>query len=567
MAASIPLDQQTPERAFRELSLHTVLSLSGAVYYECDPQTDAMAWMDGHAAMALLDLDDGDRIATGHGYNALLPDASRLRRERLLAVGAGEGGVMRLEYAVITGGGETLWLEERAAWIDDGAPRLVGALRSIQRQKRRERALAASAAEDDLTGLLTRPRLREAMEQGFARALRRDDRMAYAALAIDDLSAMNLRFGFDIADQVIAEIGGRLADVVGGFDITGRIAGNKFGIMLSACSPERAEGAIRRLMRAAARDEVMTAIGPVEVTLSAGGVSFDPAGADGRRIMMRAEAALDMAKRAGPGSLVITDDESPSTTPRANHAQFATAIMRALREDRIVLAYQPIVDARSGVLDHHECLARMRDEDGAVASTAAFIEAAEATGLVRRVDTRVLARAMTALQTWPDLRVSVNVSGATVRSRDAADAYVAMLADLGTGAPRLTVELTESCVVEAHERVNSFVKGVKAAGARFSVDDFGAGYTSFRQLQSLEPDEVKIDGGFVQGIAQDAQKASFVDALVRLARSLDVDVVAEFVSTPEEARVLRDLGVDRLQGSLTGMPVTAEPDQPPRARL
>lgn len=540
----------------------TALKLAGAAIYEWRPGTPQMVWVDPGVALRTLGLNDPEQITDADAFHALLPDSARTRRERLIALGVDTATPMRLEYPVRTPDGLTVWVEERAAWIqdDDGPARLVGVLRNIQSHKRRERALAASALEDDLTGLMTRTRLSESMERALSEAGRRGAPLAYMALAIDDLSALNLRFGFDVADQVIAAIGRRLAEAAGGYDLVGRIAGNKFGVMLGSCGPDRVEAAVRRLMRASCRDVAQTSIGPVEMTLSAGAVAFQPDGRDTRDIMARAEAALDMAKRGGPGSVVVADQEPLDEGRRARHAAVASSIVDALREDRIAVAYQPIIAPSGGALQRMECLARLLDREGRTPPNAAFIDVAEATGLIRRVDLRVLEKAKAVLAAHPDLHVSVNVSGATVASADDAKAYVAQLRQLGPAAPRMTVELTETSVVEAHERVLAFAQAVREIGGRFSVDDFGAGYTSFRQLQAIEPDEVKIDGAFIRGVSDDPRQQSFVEALVKLARSLSVSVIAEFVETEADAAVLEALGVQGLQGLLGGLPQMTLPD-------
>lgn len=546
-------------------SVCTALKLAGAAVYEHDPTAGTMRWADPAAVLSVLGVSCLDDVATVERFHTRLNEDARRKRERLLDAGAAAQTAVRVEYPLIGEDGAPIWVEERATWLSPR--RLVGLLRSIEGQRRRERALAASAREDDLTGLLARPGLREAMEQAIARAARRGDSMVYAVLSIDDLSALNARFGFDAADELIAAVGQRLSRAGRGFDVTGRIAGNKFGLLFSGCAAERAREAVRRVMREAGEGVVETALGPMEVSLSAGAVVFNPTDSDSRVVMAQAEVALDAAKAAGPGELRVASPTSAGEHRRARQAEMSSEILRALEEDRIAIAYQPIARLRDGAVLRYECLARLQ---GVSVDTSDFIQVAETTGLIRRVDMRVLEHAGAALTRCGALAVSVNVSGATVRHSDAAHAYLERLRALGV-AERLTVELTETCVVEAHERVAAFADAVRATGARFSVDDFGAGYTSFRVLQAIEPDEVKIDGAFVRGVAHDARQFSFVDALVRLARSLSMDVIAEFVSEEADAAALARIGVDAVQGRLYGMPdltppTPTPPPTPPRPR-
>ena len=173
---------------------------------------------------------------------------------------------------------------------------------------------------------------------------------------------------------------------------------------------------------------------------------------------------------------------------------------------------------------------------------------------MRRIDARVLELAAARLAADRRLCVAVNVSGGTVRDPDAAAEYLAGLAALRGRARRLTVELTETCVVEDRLHAAAFAAAVRRCGARFAIDDFGAGYTSFGQLKALEPDEVKIDGGFVRDLSTNPSQQIFVRALVDLARSLHLEVVAEWVGSHEDAALLRRLGATLLQGRLYGMP-------------
>ncbi len=551
--ASAARGAHAPDQIPDHDSVHTALKLAGAAVYEHESVTGEMRWLDPGSVLNVLGVAAVDDVGTLERFESLMNDDARRKRERLLDAGVAAQTAVRVEYTLMAGDGAPVWVEERALWVRPG--RLVGMLRSIEGQKRRERALAASAREDDLTGLLARPGLREAMEQAIARAARRGDSMVYAVLSIDDLSALNARFGFDAADELIAVVGQRLSRAGRGFDVTGRIAGNKFGLLFSGCPPERAEAAVRRVMRQASEGVVQTGLGPMEVSLSGGAVIVNPTDGDSRLVMAQAEMALDTAKGAGPGELRVASPSAAGEHRRARQAEVSSEILRALEEDRIAIAFQPIVRLRDESVLRYECLARMRD---ARIETADFIQVAETTGLIRRVDLRVLEQAIAALRQSSDLALSVNVSGATVRRSDAACAYLETLQAFA-GADRLTVELTETCVVEARERVAAFADAVRATGARFSVDDFGAGYTSFRVLQAIEPSEVKIDGGFVRGVAHDTRQYSFVDALVRLARALSMDVIAEFVSDEADAAALARIGVDAVQGRLYGMPELGAP--------
>jgi EAL domain-containing protein (putative c-di-GMP-specific phosphodiesterase class I) len=204
-----------------------------------------------------------------------------------------------------------------------------------------------------------------------------------------------------------------------------------------------------------------------------------------------------------------------------------------------------------------EALARVRDDDGRWISAGMFLPKIERLDLVRSLDRRVLRLAIAALAEHETERLSVNVSTRTMRDRAWLRDLKAAHADRPDIAERLIVELTESAAVTDPARTAAFLDEVRALGAAIALDDFGAGYSSFRHVRDFRPDWVKIDGGFVRGVAESPDNRLFVDTLVGIARNFDMATVAEFVETESDAAALRALGVDCLQGYRYGKPEIA----------
>jgi EAL domain-containing protein (putative c-di-GMP-specific phosphodiesterase class I) len=201
-----------------------------------------------------------------------------------------------------------------------------------------------------------------------------------------------------------------------------------------------------------------------------------------------------------------------------------------------------------------ECLARLREDDGRWIAAGRFLPKIERLDLVSTLDRRMLRLALDALRAHPTERLSVNVSVRTMRDR-------AWLRDLRAAAEddpgvveRLIVEMTESAAVIDAERTRRFLDAVRAVGCAIALDDFGAGYSSFRHVRDFRPDWVKIDGGFVRGVATDPDNMLFVDTLVGIARNFEMATVAEFVENDADAATLLSLGVDCLQGYRFGVP-------------
>jgi EAL domain-containing protein (putative c-di-GMP-specific phosphodiesterase class I) len=207
----------------------------------------------------------------------------------------------------------------------------------------------------------------------------------------------------------------------------------------------------------------------------------------------------------------------------------------------------------------HECLVRIVRPEGQVLAAGDFIAVAEQLGLVRRLDRRVLELTIQALHRSRDARLTLNVSGMTASDRPSLEAFVSYIEAHRDVAPRLIVELTETAALIDIEESMRFVSRIRSLGAQVAIDDFGAGYTSFRNLQSLKVDMVKVDGSFVKGLADSRDNQIFVSTLVSLARNFNLATVAEWVGSERESEILRTFGVDYFQGIYFGAPSVSEP--------
>ena len=239
---------------------------------------------------------------------------------------------------------------------------------------------------------------------------------------------------------------------------------------------------------------------------------------------------------------------------RRRELTIAEQVQQALIEDRLILAHQPIVDAATRRIAFHEGLARIRDKAGKCVVAGAFIAVAERMGLMRQIDHRVLDLGLRALADDPALRLAINVSGLTTTDAAWVDRLAAAVAYDPRLAGRLMVEVTETVALNDIEETARFVARLTELGCPVALDDFGAGFTSFRHLRALKPAIVKIDGGFVRDLATSADSRLFVETLTRLARGLGFATVAECVETEAVTATLAGLGVDYFQGYHFGAP-------------
>lgn len=243
--------------------------------------------------------------------------------------------------------------------------------------------------------------------------------------------------------------------------------------------------------------------------------------------------------------------------PNTNETS-AAAVRNALDNGLLALVFQPILDAQTGAIASYEGLLRLRAGDGTLQSATDLIESAERENLIQHIDCRVLEMGLALLRRYPGLVLSLNVSSLTAGDRD----WLALLRTLAAGTPdltpRLTIEITETAMIRDIAQVAAFVDDVRALGCRVAIDDFGAGYTSFRHLKALHIDVLKIDGAFISDLPNDPQSQIITKSMIEMAHNMGLKTVAEWVGNAAAAEFLRDAGVTYLQGFFYGPPMDAE---------
>jgi EAL domain-containing protein (putative c-di-GMP-specific phosphodiesterase class I) len=230
------------------------------------------------------------------------------------------------------------------------------------------------------------------------------------------------------------------------------------------------------------------------------------------------------------------------------------AVRAALRQDRLVFAFQPVVCAATGKIDYFECLLRMRDRAGNIAAGCTFITIIEDMGLIGLIDRYVLQKAVRELTIDPQVRLGFNVSGLTTADRSWLQSSIAILRDQPQLASRLVVEITETAALANLAESGRFVDTLRHTGCRVALDDFGAGHTSFRNLRFLAVDTVKIDGSLVRNFATSHESRTYLRHLLGLAKDFGLSTVAECVESAEAAAALRAEGIGYLQGYHFGRP-------------
>ncbi|HTW33731.1 MAG TPA: bifunctional diguanylate cyclase/phosphodiesterase [Rhizomicrobium sp.] len=553
--------QKKPVDGIRALaSEHDVerlrLAVTGAneVAFDWTMGDDRIVW-DGGVDVLVLHADV-DRLQKGMQLRAWMSPMGRDEFDRVIQGRALDDTTFEFEFEAASAMG-AVWFEMRGVRIpgpDGRAERLAGILRVVTEQKREAQRLTYLATRDELTGHLNRTSLRSELARAIEAAKAEARSCAYLVASIDRLAMINEAYGFGAADEVILAVGERIAGVLRHCDVIGRTAGNKLGVIVADCS-EREISLVADRMRSVVRGEVIaTRSGTVSATVCVGAVSLPSAATSSQEAMLRAEEALDHARGAGRDGFAAYVKSPQRETARSRLMGIADEIVAALNDNRLVFAYQPIVSARTRKATHYECLLRMVRSDGTVAAAGQFIPAAEQLGLVRLVDRHALEMTVAQLHAHPELTLAVNVSGTTASDSSWLQSFLNYVRANQQVAPRIIVELTETAALHAFEESARFISSLRELGCRVAIDDFGAGFTSFRNLQMLRVDMVKIDGSYVKGLATSPDNQIFVKTLVELARNFNLKTVAEWVGSDEEAALLDKFGVDYFQGFHFGEP-------------
>ena len=542
-----------------EVNSVSILTTIDAVVYDWDIATDRLTWsanvettLPGFAPTAL---------ATGAAFAACITCDSESSRFHVVHNGStldeGRGVPFRVTYRIASSDDRLHEVEDFGRWFADGAGRpcrVHGVLRVMSRAPTAApdaNSPSASLAEGTFC---SRRAFNAMVDERCGQALANLAPFAVLTVGFDDLPEINRRNGYDATDELIAAVGRRLATCLRAGDRIARHAGGKFAILMSLSTADQLSTATLRLVRSLNAEPFPTSGGPLPASARIGAVLAPRNGRNAHLLLQRADEALEIARDAADGHAVYTPSLALGEY-RRRETRIADDIVAALKERRIVLAFQPVVPTLGGRVGFEEALLRIRQDDGSLLGAAGVIPVAEKLGLIEEIDQRVLELTLDRLRVDPARRLSMNVSIASLRARDWLDRFKAALQNAPRAAERLIVEIVETQAIDDVPETIRVLKAMKALGVRIAMDDFGSGHTSFRNLRSLGVDMVKIDGAFVQNLVGSLDDRFFVRTLASLARHLEIETVAEWVEDAEAAQLLTEWGVDYLQGHAIGRAV------------
>ncbi|MFD0985993.1 EAL domain-containing protein [Methyloligella solikamskensis] len=557
-------DEARNSEAHHTITLEDVLHTMGETAYRWDMQRDLISWAEN--AATVLDVPDLKKLNSGRAFGLHVDAEHAGPRFEALTGGpkrtANSEIRYRTQYRFLPDGrrgSKARWLEEigRCRIGPDGKPaRVEGTIRVIDDWSEKEQRLEFLGSHDELTGQLNRTGLTERLAEMLSSAGPKHDG-ALLLVAVNDLTLINETYGFDIGDQIIAMVGRRLSRALRGKDCVGRFASNKFGILLHNCPGKGVSVIARRLMSLVGDRPFETGAGGITAGVSVGAVKLPEHATNAQLATGRALQALEAARTNHNDRFMLYQRSERRESERRRAASTADEIVRALNDRRMVLAIQPIVKAKSREIVAYETLLRMHKPDGSIQPAGEFMPVAEKFGLSKLVDARVLELVGELLRMKPTVKFCVNVSPTVSGDRDWLTGLQA-LANVDRRLPeRLIVEINETAAISKLEEMTNFIAEVRRLGTQVALDGFGTGYSSFRHLEGLGIDLVKIDSSFIENVTARVQDGYFVRTLVDLAANLGIATVGEGVGDEATAEALERAGIAFMQGYFFGGPEIA----------
>jgi diguanylate cyclase (GGDEF)-like protein len=442
---------------------------------------------------------------------------------------------------------------EEGQWLQSIADLVASALD----REHSETVMRHQSLHDSLTGLPNRTLLFDRIEHAFGRAARFGSAVAVLLLDVDGFKTVNDSLGHHAGDELLVEIGSRLADVIRTSDTVARLGGDEFVVLAEVASTEEAFDIAERIAQVW---EAPFALASGEVFCTASvGIALGRESQAPPKMLREADAAMYRAKERGRGRSEIFDEEMRRDA--FERLRTESDLRRALDRDEFNVLYQPIFDTKTMQPVAVEALVRWRHPTRGIVGPVEFIPLAEETGLIAPLGRWVLEHAVAEVAGWSrqfpavTLRVAVNVSGQQLARPEFLEEVRAALDASDLPPERLGLEITESILINETGSPHITLQALRAMGVKILIDDFGTGYSSLARLKRVPLDIIKIDRSFVDGVGAEEGDTAIVSAIVDIARSLGLEVIAEGVEGEAQLARLRELGCHAAQGYLFSGPV------------
>ena len=473
---------------------------------------------------------------------------------------SGEISDFQREKQLLRHDGSLVWVHVSASMMRDanGRRRFIAVLEDISRRKQAEEAMLNMANHDALTGLPNRSLLRDRLAQAIVHAQRDGTEIAVLFIDLDRFKHVNDSLGHEAGDHLIIEVARRLGASLRECDTVGRQSGDEFVVVLTDLMGEEPAATVARKLLDNLMQPLLLSGQEVFPTGSIGIAMYPRDGVEITTLMKSADSAMYRSK--GRGGNAVTFYSAEMGAQATAKLRMEGALQRGLERHEFLLHYQPIVDIASGKVHGVEALLRWQPQGQSLVSPSDFIPLLEETGLIVPIGEWVLRTAMQQQVAWrnlglPSLRMSINLSARQFLEQDVARQVGMLIEQTGCDPASLTLEITESVLMQNPVAAAESMARLTAMGMQLAIDDFGTGYSSLASLKRFPIHSLKIDRSFVSDLTRDADDAAIVDAVIALAHSMRLNVIAEGVETAEQLATLAARGCDQMQGNCFSCPV------------
>lgn len=451
--------------------------------------------------------------------------------------------------------------------VTDAGNKVIGRLlvyEDITHERQTEEQLIYLAERDPLTGLYNRRRFQEKLTSTLEFALKHNAHGALLFFDLDEFKYINDTFGHHAGDEILLRIANELSTILRRNENFCRIGGDEFAILLPNSTQNDAETLSARVIRTISQIPFRHGGQKLRMTTSLGIALYPQHATEMEELVAHADAAMYQAKEAGKNTWRIYRKDLDTSKEMIHRLGWNTRISQAIDNEQLVLHYQGIYDTNTRELVHIETLVRMIDEEDPelLILPGNFIPFAEKNGRIIDIDRWVISKTIKTLayeKEFPHVSITVNISGRSFDDTSLPQFIAEQLRQHNVAPNKLNIELTETAAVSDLHDAQRFIDSLRKTGCKIFLDDFGAGFSSFLYLKHLKVDVLKIDGQFIQDLPDDHTNQVFVKSIVDVAKGLDKKTVAEFVENKETYELLKQFGVDMVQGNYLHKPEATPP--------
>lgn len=414
------------------------------------------------------------------------------------------------------------------------------------------------ALHDTLTGLPNRALLNEEFSRAAAHANRTGKHFAVLLLDLDNFKIVNDSYGHEVGDELLKLVSSKIRSALRAEDIVCRLGGDEFIVLLEGVESAHHIDSVGDSLLQALQSELWVAGRPLKIGVSIGASFYPQHGTDINELKRNADIAMYCAKESGKHQLVVY--ENALAKSNLNKLAVQNELLNAINKRELELSYQPQIDVIDRRLVGCEALVRWRHPNFGLMQPADFIPFAEESGAIRQVDYFVIREACRQAQKWRidfllPVPVSVNLANLHFHSFDIIDEVRAILRETQFPASMLTLEFTESVLLDESSVAKNVIKALRQLGVKTALDSFGVGFCSLAHLRTAYIDSIKLDRSMYRGIGRDNGERKVAKGLLAFASELGVELIAEGVELPEHAQILRDLGCRVMQGFAYAEPI------------